>query len=399
MAVVDPQLLKENASLAINGGRSPQSLPAEDTGVIPEAAEAVADIVRTGRVNYWRGGPQAKALERRFADLIGKQGAFFHNSGSASLLTGLYALGADENSVVAISSSGFVASLNALYHRRSRPIFLPTSERTLVSATDVQNWIDQDVDVLLVTQLLGNVIDIDALLDAVKPAALHEDASQALGSKLRGEYVGHRGDVSTFAGSARKILGAGHGGINVYDDEAIGERMRVIGHHGKAETQFGEVPGFNFRGGEMEAVLALAALDHFEEKCQARVESANAFKQPLREAGIAVAEPPPDIDCSVVWFDTAVILPGSWIGHRNWLVDALRLEGVPGWYYPALIEMPWVRPWMESMGWWGDRESELLERERGLWDRVFVVGSQMSAKDAARCGEIVSELLTSGNVA
>jgi hypothetical protein len=53
---------------------------------------------------------------------------------------------------------------------------------------------------------------------------------------------------------------------------------------------------------------------------------------------------------------------------------------------------------MESMGWWGDRERELLERERQLWDRVFVVGTQMSAKDAARCGEIVAELLTSGNV-
>src|SRR5205085_2595032 len=313
------------ARLAINGGRLPRPLPTEDTGVIREAAEAVADVVRSGRTNYWRGGPRAKALEQRFAAFFEKKGAFFHNSGSASLLTGLYALGADENSVVAISSSGFVASLNALYHRRSRPIFLPTSESTLVTDTDVRSWVDEDVDILLVTQFLGNVIDIDALLEAVKPAALHEDASQAFGSKLRGKYVGSRGDVSSFAGSERKLFGAGHGGINLYDDEEIGERMRVMAHHGKGQTQFGDVPGFNFRGGELEAVLAMASLDRFEEKCRARVESAKAFRQPILEAGISVAEPPPGVDCSVVWFDTAIILPESWDGHRNWLVEALKM--------------------------------------------------------------------------
>jgi dTDP-4-amino-4,6-dideoxygalactose transaminase len=393
MAIVAPRRLKENSGLAINGGRPGRSLPVEDTGVIPEAADAVAKVVRTGHVNYWRGGPQAKLLEQRFAELIGKKGAFFHNSGSASLLPGLYSLGADENSTVAISSSGFVASLNALYHRRSRPVFLPTCPRTLVCATDVRNWVSEPIDVLLVTQLLGNVIDIDALQESVKPQHLHEDASQALGSKLRGQYVGSHGDVSSFAGSNRKLLGAGHGGINVYDREDIGERMRVIGHHGKAATQFGEVPGFNFRGGEMEAILALAALARFEDKRQARLDSAQAFRQPLIEAGIQLAEPPEGVDCSVVWFDTAIVLPEEWDGERDWLVNALRMEGVPGWVYPPLIEMPWVRPWMESKGWWLERENELLERERALWNRVFVVGSQMCREDAARCGETVAGLL------
>lgn len=393
MAIVAPRRLKENAGLAINGGRPRQPPPVEDTGVIREAADAVAEIVRTGHVNYWRGGPQTKALEQRFAQLIGKKGAFFHNSGSASLLTGLYALGADEKSTVAISCSGFVASLNALYHRRSRPVFLPTCPQTLVCATDVGPWITEPIDVLLVTQFLGNVIDIDALLESVKPAHLHEDASQALGSKLRGQYVGYRGEVSSFAGSDRKLLAAGHGGLNVYDQEDIGERMRVIAHHGKASTQFGEVPGFNFRGGEIEAALASAALDHFEEKCQARVDSAQAFRQPLVEAGLQVAEPPVGVDCSVVWFDTGILLPEDWGGERDWLVDALRMEGVPGWIYPSLIEMPWVRPWMESMGWWGERENALLDQERALWNRVFVVGSQMCREDAARCGEIVAGLL------
>ncbi|MBA3534043.1 MAG: hypothetical protein H0T73_19150, partial [Ardenticatenales bacterium] len=81
-------------------------------------------------------------------------------------------------------------------------------------------------------------------------------------------------------------------------------------------------------------------------------------------------------------------------GSRDWLVETLKLEGVPAWNYPALIEMPWVKPWMQANHWWNDREEELLRYESKLWSRVFVVGSQMSPTDARICGEKVAELLT-----
>ena len=392
--IIHPQLLLEDKTLAINGGRQPRNLPEEDTGICPEAAQAVAEVIKTGRTSYWRGGPKAKLVEYRFASLIGRKDAFFHNSGSAALLTGLYALGANEYSTVAISSSGFVASLNALYHMQSRPVFLPTDEQTLVCQADVSEWVANPVDILLVTQLLGNVVDIDYVLRTTQARLLLEDASQALGSILNGQYVGARGDVSTFAGSNRKLLGAGQGGINVYDDPELGERMRIIGHHGKGQTQLGEVPGFNFRGGEMEATLALAALEQFAEKAALRNESAHAFKEVVIEAGIQVAQPPLNLECEVTWFDTAVVLPVEWVGTRDWLVEALKLEGVPGWYYPSLIEMPWVKPWMVSKNWWSEYEETLLERERQLWGRVFVIGTQMKPDDARRCGEIIAELLT-----
>jgi dTDP-4-amino-4,6-dideoxygalactose transaminase len=391
--IVSPEILKQDKNLAINGGRSPIQLPYEDTGIITDAAEAVADVVRTGRTSIWRGGPKAKLLEKRFSEFIGRKGAFFHNSGSAALLTGLHALGADENSTVAITSSGFVSSINAVYHVRSRPVFLPTDERTLVCKADVSAWVDEPVDIALVTQFLGNVVDVDSVMKTSKARLLHEDSSQALGSRLNGQYAGARGAVSSYAGSFRKLLGSGQGGVNIYDDEELGERMRVIAHHGKGHTQYGEVPGFNFRGGEMEATLALAAFDQLKRKIELRIQSANAYIGILTEAGIPVVQPPQDLDCRVVWFDIAAILPEEWEGSRDWLVEMLNLEGVPAFLSCSLIEMPWVKKWMEAKGWWSDREEELLKRERKLWSRVFLVGSQMNEENARRCGEIVAQLL------
>ncbi|MFH1469111.1 MAG: DegT/DnrJ/EryC1/StrS family aminotransferase [Pseudomonadota bacterium] len=392
--IIPPEALREDRSLAIHGGREPRPLPYEDTGVETSAADAVAEVVRTGRTSVWRGGPRARELEARFAALIGREGAFFHNSGSAALITGLHALGADEGSTVALACSGFVSAVNAVYHTHARPVFLPTDPITMVCERDPSSWVAEPIDICLVTQLLGNVVDIDGIMAATRATWLLEDASQALMSTLNGRYVGARGHVSTFAASSRKLMCTGQGGMNVYDDPELGERMRRVGHHGKAATHFGEVPGFNFRGGEMEATLGLAALERLAERAALRNRSAQAFKDVLASAGIPFAVPPAHLDCTVTWFDTAVLLPDTWLGSRDWLVKVLLAEGVPGWTYPSLIEMPWVQPWMRSRGWWGEREDALLARERALWGRMFVLGSQMSPEDARRCGEILAELIT-----
>ncbi|MBA3532623.1 MAG: DegT/DnrJ/EryC1/StrS family aminotransferase, partial [Ardenticatenales bacterium] len=301
--IVSPDVLRNDKSLSINGGHAPLRLPVEDTGICAEAAEAVVEVIKSKHTSYWGGGPQSKKLEQRVAQMLGREGAFFHNSGSAALVTGLYALGANENTNVAISSSGFVSSINAVYHMKSRPIFLPTDKDTLVCQADVSQWVQEPIDIALVTQFFGNVVDIDAIMASTKAQLLLEDGSQAFGSKLNGEYVGARGDVATFAGSNRKLLGAGQGGINVYDKAEYGVNMRKIGHHGKGSTQFGEVPGFNFRGGEIEATLALTALDFFEEKALSRNVSAAAFSNVVQAAGLKVAQPPAHLDCHVVWFD------------------------------------------------------------------------------------------------
>ncbi|MGH3773451.1 MAG: DegT/DnrJ/EryC1/StrS family aminotransferase [Pseudonocardiaceae bacterium] len=390
----DPDEVRKDSSLAINGGVPRQRTPAEDEGICPEAADDVAAIVRTGRTTVWGGGPKAKELESRFAALIGRGGAFFHNSGTAALLTGLFALDVDAGSTVAISDSGFVSSLNVVYYRAARPVFLPTDQRTLVCQSDVSEWVDEPPDVALLTHFLGNVVDVEAVMRSTGSARLHEDASQALGAQLNGRSVGAFGDVATFAGSHRKLLGAGQGGLNVYDDPAMGRKMRILSHHGKADRQVGEVPGFNFRGGDMEATLALAALDRLEARAEARVATAAAMSAIFGEAGLTTAVSAPDLDCRPVWFDVALILPEEWIPHRDWLVAALDAEGVPAWQYPALIEMPWLKPWMRSRRWWGEREEELLARETALWSRVIVIATQMAPTDAPRTAAITADVLT-----
>jgi hypothetical protein len=58
MTLRGPQEIAADISLAVNGGRPRLSaFPWEDTGIPVDAADAVADVVRSGRTAYWGGGP------------------------------------------------------------------------------------------------------------------------------------------------------------------------------------------------------------------------------------------------------------------------------------------------------------------------------------------------------
>lgn len=400
-SMMPPKEIAGARNLAINGGVPYlDSIPWEDPGVCTEAADDVAAVVRSGRTCYWGGGPKAKELERRFAAGLGRKHAFFHSSGSSALVTAVFAVGADENQSVVIGSSGFVAAINAVYHNRARPIFLKTDVRTLqCTAEGYIPSATQQPAALLVTHFLGNVVDVPAIQAAVNATRVIEDAGQAHGAFLAGKPVGSWGDIGSFAGSHKKLVTAGQGGLNVCDSDLLNDRMRMVGHHGKAGRTVGEVPGYNFRGGEMEAVLAMHALGRLEDRTKDRLRTAAAIQDVLDEAGFVSARASSEApDARPAWFDVALILPPEWASYRDWLIQALNAENIPVSTYPSLIEMPWVKPWMTSQGWWGDREEQILAHERSLWGRVIVIGTQMSPEDGRRCAEGIVAVLTGARI-
>ncbi|WP_375386085.1 DegT/DnrJ/EryC1/StrS family aminotransferase [uncultured Microbacterium sp.] len=370
------------------------SAPYEDAGIVREAADEVAEIVRSGRTCYWGGGPKARELEASFARLTHRKHAFFHSSGSSALITAVFATGAGPGRPVVIGSSGFVAAINAVYHNRARPIFLATDERTL-QATHLGSveFGSEQPAALLLTHFLGNVVDVPTIASNVAASYVIEDGGQAHGATLDGVPVGSMSDIGSFAGSHKKLVTAGQGGINVCDASDLLARMRMVGHHGKSARGVGEVPGYNFRGGEMEAVLALYAMRELADRVAARNATAEAIQDVLDGAGIVTATPISG-RAKPAWFDVAIVLPQEWGPHRDWLVTALNAENIPVASYPSLIEMPWLKPWMQSEGWWTDFEEDLQRSEKELWGRVIVIGTQMSPEDGRRCGRGIVDVLT-----
>lgn len=394
VSITTPELISTSRRLALNGGQPAfHAVPPEDQGIAVGAADEVAEVVRSGRTVYWGGGPKVKRFEAAFAARLGKRHSFFHNSGSAALVTAVFATNCGPNHPVVIGSSGFVAAVNAVYHNRARPYFIATDPRTLQATADGYEAPGERPAALLVTHFLGNVVDVPSIARVVGANYVVEDAGQAHGARLDGALVGSMSDIGSFAGSHKKLVTAGQGGCNVTDDAVLDARMRMVGHHGKSSRAVGEVPGFNFRGGEMEAVLGFHALQELDARVAARNATAAAITGVLVDAGITVAAPLSE-RAEPAWFDVAVVLPETWRAHRDWLVRALKAENVPVATYPSLIEMPWVKPWMIAEGWWSEREEALLSSERDLWGRVVVIGSQLSIDDGTRSAQVIADILT-----
>lgn len=390
-----PTQVLSNTNLVINGGNRVISQKiTEDTGIAVDAHGDVASVVKTGHTQYWGGGPKAHELEKNFAAYVGKQYVFFHNSGTAALQTALFASGVKEGDAVAISSSGFIASLNVIYHLRCRPIFLPTDPETRLVRQDVSQFMEGlHPKAAIITHFFGNVVDLSSTCESMEEALIIEDGGQAHGAFYKGEPVGNFGDIGSFACSNKKLVTAGQGGLNVTDDPHLIEMMRVYVHHGKDRHGVEVMPGYNFRGGEMEAVLALRALEHLAKRVEARNKVAEIFHERFKGAGIDFAVPFRGVDCSPAWFDIPVILSDVWCGYRDDLIKALIAEGVPAWKYNSLICAPWVRSYMISHGWWNDDTETMMKSEKRLWGRVFVIGTQFTADEADVLAQRIVDVL------
>jgi dTDP-4-amino-4,6-dideoxygalactose transaminase len=82
---------------------------------------AVANILRSGKVNYWT-GDEGKQFEQEFARVIGTQYAIALMNGTVALEAALAALDIGPGDEVITSCRTFIASASAIVMRGAKPI-------------------------------------------------------------------------------------------------------------------------------------------------------------------------------------------------------------------------------------------------------------------------------------
>lgn len=107
------------AKLAIDGGPAVRAQPFPDwpqfqTGDI----DAVADVLRSGRVNYWTGN-EGRRFEQEFAAYTGVNYGVAVANGTVALELGLYALGIGPGDEVITPCRSFIASASCVAVRHS----------------------------------------------------------------------------------------------------------------------------------------------------------------------------------------------------------------------------------------------------------------------------------------
>ncbi len=268
-------------ALAINGGEKAVKGTIPPWPCLDEAAiTAVADTLRSGRVNYWT-GTRGMEFERRFAAWQGSNFAISTTNGTSALHTALAGLGIGPGDEVIVPSYTFIATSFSVVQAGAVPRFADVNrDDHCMSVESVEKLITSRTKAIIVVHLYGNVANMDPLRDLARAHNLYiiEDNAQAFGGSYKGKMTGTLGDVAACSFCQNKTFTTGgEGGMVTTDNEEVAWRCRSFRDHGydvrerlrllEMEQKLPYIHtmvGFNYRMTEMQSAIGLAELDRMD---------------------------------------------------------------------------------------------------------------------------------------
>ncbi len=336
------------SNLAIDGGTPIREKPISPWPTFPEeAAQAVAAVVRSGKVNYHT-GQEARTFEREFAEACGCEYGIGLANGTLALEMALRALGIGAGDDVVVTSRTFIASASSVAMIGARPVMADVDrDSQTVTAETIRAALTPQTKAIIAVHLAGWPCDMDPILELAVEEGLKvvEDCAQAHGAKYNGQPVGSMGDIGAYSFCQDKIMTTGgEGGAVVTNDVELYEWMWGFKDHGKsydAVFRRQHAPGFrwqhesfgtNWRMTEMHGAVGRVLLPLLPEWVEKRRENAGFLAESFNSLeGLRTPMPGGEIYHSFYKFYTFVRpekLKEGW--DRDRVMNAIAAEGIPG---------------------------------------------------------------------
>jgi perosamine synthetase len=277
-------------------------------------------------------GSEVNSFENSFKKFLGVDDAIAVNSGTSALVLSLLGLGIGPGDEVIVPDFTFGATANAVILAGARPVLADVDVKTFnLSLENLITRVTPKTKAIIFVHLFGNPSNLTEILNWAreKQIFLIEDAAQALGATINGANVGSLGDVSCFSFYPTKTITCGEGGLVATSNPKVAENMRVLRNQGTKRQYEYEVPGYNFRMSEINAVIGNAQLEKLDRFLAARRAVASVYIDrianvihPVKEIGVE--------HC----FNQFTIRVDSTLRDR--LMQELEAKGIPSKiYYPS----------------------------------------------------------------
>ena len=261
---------------------------------------AVADVLRSGRVNQWTGGEVfafQRALEERFQ---GGHGIAVAN-GSLALELALRAFGIGPGDEVVVTPRTFVASAFCAMLVGATPVFADVDpDSGNITAETIEAVLTERTRAVIPVHLAGWPCDMEPIMALARRRGFKviEDCAQAVGAEIDGRPIGSFGDAAAFSFCQDKIISTGgEGGYTSFRDREAFEWAWSFKDHGKNLAKAFEPnprPGFrwlhdgvgtNWRMPGPLAAIGLVQLAKLDEWVATRRRNAGIWAQALAGAG------------------------------------------------------------------------------------------------------------------
>ncbi len=372
--------------------------------------EAVAAVLRSGKVNYWT-GQEGRLFEAEFAQSIGAKHAICLANGTIALEAALQALGIGRGDEVVTTSRTFIASAGCVVMRGGKPVCVdvdPDSQN--LTADTIQRAITGNTKAIIAVHLAGWPCDMDSILDLAKEYGLYviEDCAQAQGATYKGRPIGSMGHAAAFSFCQDKIMTTGgEGGMLATNDSEIWQRAWSFKDHGKnynAVYHRKHGPGFrwlhesfgtNWRMTEMQSAMGRIALRKVPQWVHRRRQHARTLTSHLAGVRALRIPQPPSHSCHSYYKYYAFVRPErlrpDW--NRDRIAQAIVDSGVPcftGSCSEIYLEKAFPsRP---------ERDRLPVAKQLGETSLMFLVHPTLSEEHIAQTCGVVENVMASATI-
>jgi perosamine synthetase len=223
-----------------------------------------------------------KDFESSFSKYIGRKYCIAVNSGTSALHLSLLALDSSSMFEIITTTHTCVSILNAINYVHATPILVDCNYNVVkmdynLSELMALNKINDKTKAIIIPHMFGVPAELSNITG--KRIAIIEDGTHSLGSRYKdGSYVGSKGDISIFSLHCSKMLSASTGGAILTDnDEYYYKIINLLSYDIKEVYS----PAYNYRMGEINAVLARSQLCQLENYLLQRSRNAANISQQL----------------------------------------------------------------------------------------------------------------------
>ncbi len=368
---------------------------------------AAAEVLRSGRVNYWT-GEQARLFEQEYAAATGRAHGVAVANGTLALELALHAFGIGAGDDVVTASRTYVASASCAVMRGARPIVADVDrDSQTVTAETLRAALSPQTRAIVVVHLAGWPCPMDGIMQlaADRDLVVIEDCAQAHGATYKGRPVGSFGHAAAFSFCQDKIITtAGEGGMLLLDDEAAWKRAwayKDIGRDYDAVYHRQHPPGFrwltesfgsNWRLTEVQAAIGRIQLRKLPEWVERRRQNALRMADGLRDvASLRIPLPPADVGHAFYKFYVFVrpeCLADGW--DRDRIMAAINARGVP--CSVGSCSEIYLEKAFRDRG-WGPEQPLPVARELGQTSLMFVVHPTLAAEAITCAIETVRDVM------
>ena len=335
----------------------------------------LAECIETNYVSAV--GPFVSRFEAEFATAVGSPHAVACSSGTSALHVALRLAGAKPDTVVAVSSFTFIASINAITYTGATPLLVDSEPESWNMDTELLH--DEVVrradrgdpipSVVEIVHILGHPARLEPLLELRNRYGITivEDAAESLGATYTagpaaGRQVGTIGDFGCFSFNGNKIITTGNGGMIVTADEGAAKTAKHLTTQARipGPAYLHDDVGYNYRLSNLASALGVAQLEQLEKFLAAKRQTAARYAAGLHGLPVTAAPHAPWADPSFWLY--SILLDDA--GGRDAVLQRLVAAGIesrPLWP-PVHLQQPYRH--LERIG--GDVGEDIFRRGLSL---------------------------------